>query len=137
MSETTYSIKEVSEQVGWSIHMLRYYEKEGLLPPIARDDKGYRCYSEANLGLILFLERLRMTGMGISQMRVYVQLYQDRHIDEKALLPERIKLLRDHRESVLAQIDVLRHNLEAIEYKIELYETELEELENHGEPQTT
>ena len=60
MNDVTYSISEMSGQSGWSIHMLRYYEKEGLLPPIERDENGYRCYTQGNLQLIHFLNKLRL-----------------------------------------------------------------------------
>lgn len=137
MNDVTYSIKEVSEQSGWSIHMLRYYEKEGLLPPIGRDENGYRCYTQWDMSLIHFLNRLRQTGMPISQMRTYMRLLQSREDQPNDILPELIDLLKDHRETVLAHLDELRHNIEAIDYKINLYQTELEELEQHGESQTS
>lgn len=136
MSDVTYSIREVSEQSGWSIHMLRYYEKEGLLLPVARDENGYRCYTQRDINLIHFLNRLRTTGMPISQMRIYMQLLQKREYDPTYILPELIKLLKDHRELVLAHLEELQLNLEAIEYKINLYETELEGFTQHGKPET-
>jgi DNA-binding transcriptional MerR regulator len=137
MTEITYSIKEVSEQSGWSIHMLRYYEKEGLLLPIARDENGYRCYTQGDVSLIQFLNRLRTTGMPVSQMRDYMQLLQKRQIQPQQVLPELLKLLNCHRETVLAHLDELRQNLDAIEYKINLYQTELEEVSTHGDAQTS
>lgn len=137
MSDVTYSIKEVSEQCGWSIHMLRYYEKEGLLPPIDRDENGHRCYTVANMRLIEMLNRLRMTGMPINQMRAFSQTYQHDANGQQESLPERLQILREHREKVLAQVEALHQNLEAIEYKIDLYETQLEEKERYAEAQTT
>lgn len=137
MSDVTYSIKEVSALSGWSIHMLRYYEKEGLLLPIGRDGNGYRCYTQADVNLIQFLNRLRLTGMPISQMRAYMQLLQHRQHKAQDVLPELIKLLKDHRETVLAHLDELRQNVTAIEYKIGLYETELERFTHYEDAQTT
>lgn len=137
MSDVTYSIREVSEQSGWSIHMLRYYEKEGLLPSIDRDQNGYRRYTQWDMGLIHFLNRLRQTGMPVSQMRIYMQLLQKRDSEPTCVFPELIKLLKDHRETVLSHLEELRHNIEAIEYKINLYENELKEFIEHGESQIT
>ena len=37
-----YTIKEVSEKTGISSYVLRYYEKEGLLPPVSRSKGGIR-----------------------------------------------------------------------------------------------
>lgn len=40
------TIKEVSKKYDISVDTLRYYEKIGLLPPIKRNSKGYREYTE-------------------------------------------------------------------------------------------
>ena len=137
MSDVTYSIKEVSEICGWSIHMLRYYEKEGLLPTIGRDDNGYRTYTDRDLGLIEFINRLRTTGMPVSQMRTYVQLSFGRNQQPDAILPQLIDMLKEHRETVLVNLDILQQNIEAIEYKIDLYSNELKECLNREDSQTT
>ena len=44
-----YSIKEVSERFTLSPYTLRYYEKEGLLPPVQRDSNGIRMYNDVDL----------------------------------------------------------------------------------------
>ena len=42
-------IKEVSKITGMSIDTLRYYEKEGLLDYVKRDENGRRNYGEEDL----------------------------------------------------------------------------------------
>ena len=44
-----YTIKQVAEQFALSAHTLRYYEKEGLLPLVTRDENGNRLFGEADL----------------------------------------------------------------------------------------
>lgn len=44
-----YSAKEAAEITGLSTATLRYYEKEKLLPPIARTTQKYRQYSDENI----------------------------------------------------------------------------------------
>jgi len=37
----SYSTKAITEKLNLSMHSLRYYEKEELLPPITRDKKEH------------------------------------------------------------------------------------------------
>lgn len=138
MSDDTYSIKEVSDRVGWSRYTLRYYEKEGLLPGIARDENGYRVFTEDDIGFITILDHLRSTGMPISQMRAFVQTYRpDDPRGEAELVEERLRMLHAHREDVLSHLEALRGDLTAIERKIEIYEKRVvEEKQRHAETQT-
>ena len=75
--------------------------------------------------------------MPVSQMRTYMKLIQQRQHDPDRILPELIQLLKDHRETVLANLEELHQNIEAIEYKINLYTSDLEELTQHENTQTT
>ena len=44
-----YSAKEAAEMTGLSTSTLRYYEKEQLLPQIARNSQKYRQYTEEDI----------------------------------------------------------------------------------------
>ena len=55
-----YTIKQISEKTNLSAHVLRYYEKEGLLPSVSRSNSGFRNYSEGDLEWLgLLLEKHR------------------------------------------------------------------------------
>lgn len=45
-----YSIKEVAEKFNISAYTLRYYEREGLIPSVQRNDNGRRVYTDVDLG---------------------------------------------------------------------------------------
>jgi DNA-binding transcriptional MerR regulator len=62
----SYSTKEVTDKLNISMHTLRYYEKEGLLPPVTRDKNRNREYSDLNLEQLLLIRCMRATGMSIS-----------------------------------------------------------------------
>ena len=64
----SYSIKEVSQKVGLSIYTLRFYDKQGLLPFVARNDAGYREFTDGDLNLIHTICCLKETGMKISDI---------------------------------------------------------------------
>lgn len=113
----TYSIAQAAERSGLSIDTLRYYERIGLVDPPARDSGGRRSYSEDDLGWLLFLTRLRTTGMPIRMMREYAQL---RHRGDAAA-GRRKRILLEHRASVRERIAELQSCLDVLDYKISHY----------------
>lgn len=69
-----YSTGEVAKKLGITKDSLRYYEKEGLLPPIKRDSSGHRAFSESDVEWIFLIRCLRDTDMQISKIKKYVSL---------------------------------------------------------------
>jgi len=97
-----------------SAHTLRYYERAGIMPRVDRNDGGHRRYTERHLRWIRFLRHLRMAGMPVAAIRRYTGL-----LDQGAAGDERrMKLLRDHRERVAAQLEELRGHLAVIDKKL-------------------
>jgi DNA-binding transcriptional MerR regulator len=112
------TISDAAEATGLSTHTLRYYERAGLmLDPVERAPSSHRRYTEAEIRWVTLLTRLRATGMPIRRMREYAELVRAGNGNEE----ERLALLEAHRDAVLEQLDAMRRNLEAIEYKIEIY----------------
>ncbi|MBU5444995.1 MerR family transcriptional regulator [Paenibacillus sp. MSJ-34] len=71
------SIKEVTEMTGIAASTLRYYESEGLLPFVKRDENGKRLYDQEDLEWVHFITALRATGMPIAQIQKYVYLFKE------------------------------------------------------------
>ena len=117
------TIQEVTKATGLSAHTLRYYERIGLIHPIAREENTRRCYTADDVGWIDFLLKLRATGMSIKDMQRYAEL--QRQGDET--LPERVEMLKSLRDTVEAHIDDLNEHLKLIYYKIDIYEKIVEE----------
>ncbi|HEY8471633.1 MAG TPA: MerR family transcriptional regulator [Natronosporangium sp.] len=117
LERDTLSVGEAAARVGLSTHTLRWYEQEGLVAPVGRDSAGRRRYTEADLGWLDLLTKLRRTGMPVRDMRRYAELArQGDHT-----LPERLRLFREHRERVLSRIAELQADLDVLDYKIDLY----------------
>jgi DNA-binding transcriptional MerR regulator len=114
--DATLSIAEMAERTGVSAHTLRYYERIGLLD-VERDANGYRVYSAADFARVVFLNRLRMTGMPIRELQRYVALVGE----GDATVPERKAMLLAHREAVRAQLAELQFALDTIDFKIATY----------------
>jgi DNA-binding transcriptional MerR regulator len=114
----TYSIAQAAARSGLSIDTLRYYERIGLVEPPARDAGGRRDYSDADLGWLAFLTRLRTTGMPIRMMREYAQL---RHRGVSSA-DRRRQILVEHRAGVRDRIAELQSCLDTLDHKIDNYE---------------
>jgi DNA-binding transcriptional MerR regulator len=120
---TTLTIADAARVSGLSAHALRYYERAGLLQPIDRNASGHRRYREEDLDRIRFLTKLRATGMPIRDVRRYAEL-MGRGESTNA---DRMALLEEHRERVLAQLEATARNLDQIEWKINYYRERLEQ----------
>lgn len=115
----TLSIAEAAEATGLTTHTLRYYERDGLLlDAVDRASSGHRRYSQDDVGWIRMITRLRSTGMPIREIREYADLVRAGDGNEA----ERLQLLVAHRDRVRQQLAEVAVHLEAIEYKIGLYE---------------
>jgi DNA-binding transcriptional MerR regulator len=112
------SISDAAQLTGLSAHTLRYYERAGLmLDPVERAPSTHRRYSEAEIRWVTLLTKLRATGMPNRRIREYAELVRAGEGNEA----ERLALLEAHRDAVIEQLDAMRRNLEAIDYKIEIY----------------
>jgi DNA-binding transcriptional MerR regulator len=122
-------IQQVAEQTGLSIHTLRYYEQAGLVSHVERATNGHREYTEDDVYRIIFVTRLRASGMPIAEIRRYVELAQQ---DDDTIF-ERLQLLEVHKVSIEGKIEELRGHLELISNKIahyrELHQHQIQELE--------
>lgn len=111
------TIGEMSGKTGLPPSTLRYYENKGLLR-VSRDGGGRRDYGEGDIAWVQFLRRLKETGMPLKDIRRYAEL---RYAGE-ATMPERLEMLRRHREYVLDQRRRWEEYLHNLDGKIALYE---------------
>ena len=118
---TGWDIATTADRLGVSVHTLRYYERIGLVR-VERAPSGRRRYDAASVRRLVFLNRMRTSGMPIRDLRRYIKLVEA----GRDTVPERLALLTEHREGLRARIDELRLALAATDYKIAAYTRELE-----------
>lgn len=123
--DNRYTIRQLSQLSGLSLHTLRYYEKAGLLQGVGRSGSGHREYRERDLAWAQLVAGLRKSGMPISRLR---QLAEWRDLGNEAGA-ERRRLLEAHRDELRRQLAEMRDNLAFVERKLELVQA-LEEREN-------
>jgi DNA-binding transcriptional MerR regulator len=111
-----WDISTAAQHLSVNPHTLRYYERIGLVT-VARDSAGHRRYDAAAVRRLVFLIRMRTSGMAISDLRRYVEL-----VDAgETTVPERLDMMLEHRDTLRAQIAQLQLALAATEYKIATY----------------
>lgn len=126
------TIGQVAERTGLSVHTLRFYEREGILAnPVQRGPGGHRVYSEDDVDWLTVCTILRGSGMPIPQIARYTAMVRQGEGNE----PERLALLRQHRERVTAQMAQLTRCLDLINFKVGVYEDILAQSSAAGEVQ--
>lgn len=114
-----YTIGEMAKRMGVAPSTLRYYDKAGLLPFVARSSGGIRLFQDADFEWLRVIECLKKTGMSLKNIRHFIELSMqgDETIDE------RLRLIIRQKETVQAQIDELKQTLQTLEFKQWYYET--------------
>ena len=123
--EKNFYIKQASETTGLSASNIRYYEKEGLIKNLARNEVGERIFTDAEIDWILFLKKLRDMDVPIAKMREYANLREQGNPTATA----RKKILEEHRKIMFEKIVLINEQIKLLDDKIIYYET-LENNEN-------
>lgn len=110
------SISDVCALLDSNAHTARYYERAGLLE-VPRNHSGHRIYDQKAVARLDFLVRMRTSGMGISELRRYVDLVR---VGE-ATTGQRLQIMLDQRERIVSQLHELELALLTTDYKIAKY----------------
>jgi DNA-binding transcriptional MerR regulator len=116
MIDQKFTIQQVAERTGLSIHTLRFYEQKGLLGAIERQSNGHRRYSEANIRWASFLKCLRAAGMPLVEIERFTRTMQDDEID--ATLENRRVILESHHRYLSSHLRDVQKILDHIETKL-------------------
>lgn len=67
-------IGALAQATGTPVETIRYYEREGLLPPPARAENNYRLYLPAHVERLAFIRQCRNLDMTLDEIRALIQL---------------------------------------------------------------
>lgn len=118
-----YSAKEAAKITGLSTAALRYYEKEELLPPIARTAQNYRQYSEEDIEWIQMIQCLRRANVPIHAIKEYAALLRQGGKTLKA----RYAMAQSYQQDLEKQMADLKNASALVQSKLSFYEALLEE----------
>ena len=112
-----FGIGWLAAKAGRSVHTIRWYERQSLLPGVTRDAAGRRVYLPEHVQWLALMDRLRFTGMSIAEMRRYTALV----VQGRRTLNERREMLTAHRARVTETITQWKQALRLIDHKIDFY----------------
>ncbi|ANY66158.1 dipicolinate synthase [Paenibacillus sp. BIHB 4019] len=111
-------IKEAAEKVNLPTHTLRYYEQEGLLPFIKRDEHGNRIFDDNDLLWLDLIVCLRKTDIPLSELRSIVELTKA----GDSTAAERKQILEKHKEKMMEKQRDLDSAFIKIKAKLAFYD---------------
>jgi DNA-binding transcriptional MerR regulator len=125
--ETGLTIQQVSQRTGLSIDTLRYYERIGLLAPVARAQNGHRRYTQNELDWIDLLIRLRETGMPRAQMARFARLRRQGTstlTERRIMLEQHQRALEEHKLELERHMAILQQKITRIKEREALRDAE-------------
>lgn len=112
-----FHIGELAMRCGFSVHAIRWYETQGLIPNVGRDRGGRRVYEEGHVEHLGFIDRMRRSGMPVAELRRLTAL----GLEGWRTLPARQAMLAAHRARVEKEIVRLNEALALIDGKAAYY----------------
>lgn len=67
-SDAPLTIGQLAERTGFTTSTLRYYERQGLVFPVARTSAGYRLYDERSVERLRFVARAKQLGCPLDEI---------------------------------------------------------------------
>lgn len=77
MGAATYAIGDLARQTGTKVETIRWYEREGTMPPPARTEGGHRAYTREHLDRLAFIRHARELGFSLDDVRALLRLSDD------------------------------------------------------------
>ncbi|EAE6207867.1 MerR family transcriptional regulator [Listeria innocua] len=117
------NIKQAAEMFGLTVDTLRYYERVGVIPPVHRNESGYRDYKTSDLNWVYLVKSLRNAGLSVESLIEFATLAQLRETEnveaaQKQVLIDQLKEL----DEKLAEMKQVR---DLLVYKIDTYDSHI------------
>lgn len=114
------NIKLAARLFNLSPDTLRYYERVGIIPPVTRNESGYRDYQTGDLNWIYLVKNLRGAGLSIKSLIEYCELSQ--LWDSQDVEEAQKQILHEQLEQLDERLIELQQARAVLEYKIATYD---------------
>lgn len=101
------SIGALSKRSGVGVETIRYYERIGLLKPMARTPAGYRMFSNDSFKTIRFLKHAQELGFSLSEIKDLLRLRADKESKCEEVQSKATKHLREV-DAKIAKLENIR-----------------------------
>ena len=106
-------IGQLATQAGVAIDTVRYYERQGLLPPAPRLASGYRVYAGADLSRLRFVRRAKALGFTLEDIGELLSLSSRRDNDMAGMKATAAARLADV-DRRIAELERIRTALQSL-----------------------
>ena len=105
-------VGDLARITGLSIETIRYYESRGLLEPPSRTEAGYRLYGSEEVARLQFIQRAKLLGLTLEEIRELVELAA--RCNEGEIVPRLEEVLEAkllETEQKIEELSAFRENL--------------------------
>ena len=117
-----YTIGQVAEMFDLPISTLRYYDKQGLFPKLARES-GIRKFSDNEIQALRVIECLKKSGLEIKDIKLFMEWCTE----GSATYSNRFELIHKQKKRVEAEIQQLHKTLDMLKFKCWYYTQAMED----------
>jgi DNA-binding transcriptional MerR regulator len=117
-------IGDLARITGLSIKTIRYYERRRLLEPPSRTEAGYRLYGSEEVARLQFIQRAKLLGLTLEEIRELVELAA--RCNEGEIVPRLEEVL----EAKLTETEQKMEELSAFRENLLYYRQRTEELKD-------
>jgi DNA-binding transcriptional MerR regulator len=107
-------IGELARATGISTQAIRFYEREGLLPPARRGANGYRCYDSTAEAEIRFIRACLEAGFTLKKTKPLLRLQSGAAVHECAKMAAALRTKLARIETQMAALQTMRGTLKAL-----------------------
>jgi MerR family copper efflux transcriptional regulator len=114
-------ISQLSKKTQIPIHMIRYYEKHGLLKGVKKttaNSTKYMYYDEKTIDKIELIEEGKSIGLSLPEIKELIDVWYNKRISNK----RRINILKKQEETLAKKI----HQLREVQQRVTIFIEELE-----------
>ena len=118
-----FTIGQVATRMNINASTLRFYDKEGLMPYVDRNDNGLRLFKESDMEWLNMIEYLKATGLTIKEIRQFIDLY----MDGDDTIEERRQMFYERKAAIERQLEETQKMLDIVNYKCWFYDQAIED----------
>ncbi|MED7634894.1 UNVERIFIED_CONTAM: MerR family transcriptional regulator [Limosilactobacillus fermentum] len=118
----TYSISQAAAMMGTTPSTIRYYDKNGLLPFVKRDQNGRRAFVDNDFNFLKVINCLKKSGVPVKNIGGFINLC----MQGDQTLAERYDYLDQEETVIEAKVAELQEQLDFLRFKKWYYKTSLQ-----------
>ncbi|UHP11615.1 MerR family transcriptional regulator [Listeria marthii] len=117
------NIKQAADMFGLTVDTLRYYERVGVIPPVHRNESGYRDYKTSDLNWVYLVKNLRNAGLSVESLIEFAALAQLRETQNVEAAQKQI--LIDQLKELDEKLTEMKQVRDLLVYKIDTYDSHI------------